>query len=177
MKERLLNVFSLVFLISLLIFAYISQFSLPFFESDIMLVIVCFIIFVGNIICVIILFKKNPDNLFKYVVGLKLGLIPYWGINLFNFILITFLGIVGSVFVPLAFIFLPGFWIFKTYITLLCTSFPSILFLIHLKKNNLISLPMFVLHLLLQICFFGDIISTIILLIRYKIIMDYNKKK
>jgi hypothetical protein len=57
--------------------------------------------------------------------------------------------------------------IFISYIVLLYTSLSSILFLIHIKKNKLINLPMFILHFLLQICFCWDIISTIILVIKY----------
>jgi hypothetical protein len=168
MRNVLFIIFSVVSLISLFIITY-KEPALFFSTNEQREIIIkifgkddyiYYFILIVNAICVIILFIMKTDILFKYMLVIKFGLIPYWVIT---FLYKSILGIM-TLFGILAF----PIMILNSYIFLLFTSLSSILFLIHLLRNKLIKLPAFLLHFILQITFCWDIVSTIILVIKYK---------
>ncbi|MDR0525090.1 MAG: hypothetical protein LBG90_04390 [Spirochaetaceae bacterium] len=128
-----------------------------------------------NIICPIILFIKSQNNLFQYMQGIKFGLMPFWILDFFLTLPFAATVTANAIIVPF-FLLAPGVFIFMSYLFLLYTSLPTILFLVYLKKTKQIKLPMFILHLFLQLCFCVDIAGTIILVIKYKKIMIENKR-
>jgi hypothetical protein len=89
---------------------------------------------------------------------IKIGLIPFWIINFICYFPISvFLLVVGHGF---GFLIVPIF-IFLSYIVLLLTSIFSILYLLNLKKNNIIVNKQFIIHSILQLLFVVDIIDTV----------------
>jgi hypothetical protein len=121
---------------------------------------IIFFVFIGYF-CV--LYFHNKDMLFEYMKTLKFCLIPYWIICFFiQLPLSIFLTIMGFIFMPLLGSTLS--LILISYFILLFTSVPSILYLIYLKKNNLIKDQAFIINLILQFCFLFDLVSTIYLI-------------
>ena len=179
-KSALFGLYINLFLIIFLLVCFIGEiiiYSNPHWSNWIIVVLIIisgifnFIIAYKNIINSITLFKNNDHvSLRQYMKTLKLGLIPY---SVINFILYSFIffilfasskGIIVVSPVPLFFL-VP---IFFTYLAVLFTSSYGIGYVLILNKGNKLKNGYLVIHILLQLCFVLDVISTIILLIRYK---------
>lgn len=132
---------------------------------------------VKNIINTCRLYKNGEYNsLRKYMKVLKLGSIPYFVLNFaiyFLLFMVLFAATHGVlVATPIPFLFLPP--ILFAYLTVLFTSSYGIGFLAIIKKEKRLKSRSLIIHVLLQLCFVLDIISTIILLIRYKVEQTNN---
>ena len=134
------------------------------------------------LIFILYLFIKNGNYLYKYLLQLKIALIPFWIIVTILMIPIilgaSFVGwfvvpVFGMFMLPAQFIFA---FIFIFHTVLIFTSVSNILFLINLVRKNMINKFIFVLNLLMNLCVSLDIISIIYLKIRYKGIIDNEDK-
>lgn len=128
---------------------------------------------IKNIINSCRLYKNREYNsLRQYMKVLKLGSIPYFILNFAIYFLLFIIlfaasrGIIVVTPIPL-FIFSPP--ILFTYLEVLFTSSYGIGFIAIINKEKRIKSVSFIIHVLLQLCFILDIISTIVLLTRYKV--------
>lgn len=182
MKPVRLALFGLylnLFLIVLLLVCFIGQiliYNNPHWSNWLIVVLIIisgifnFIIAFKNIISSITLFKNSDHaSLRKNMKTLKLGLIPYFVINFILYLFIFLIlfaasrGIIMFSPVPLFFI-IP---IFFTYLAVLFTSFYGIGYALILRKENRLKNSSLVIHVLLQLCFVSDVISTMILNTKY----------
>ena len=125
------------------------------------------------LICIVYLFIKNGNYLYRYLLPLKLALILFW---IFAVILMVpmILGgaFVSSFLMPVFGMFiLPAFFIMMFYLVFVFTSVSNILFLLNIYKNKMINKYIFLLNMIMQFCFFWDMVSAIYLKIRYREIM------
>jgi hypothetical protein len=126
---------------------------------------------VKNIINTCRLYKNREYNsLRKYMKVRKLGVIPYFVLNFVIYFLLFTLFFAASrgliLFTPIPLIFLLP--IFFTYLTVLFTSSYGIGFVAIINKEKRLKNGKLIIHVLLQLCFILDVISTIILLMKYK---------
>lgn len=117
------------------------------------------------------LYKNNEYNsLRKYMKRLKLGAVPYFILNfvLYFFLFTLFFAASRGIFIftPIPLFFLVP--IFFTYLSVLLTSCYGIGFAAILNKEKNLGSGKMIIHVLLQICFVLDVLSTIILIIKYK---------
>jgi hypothetical protein len=149
------------------------------------LTILYFVLFIKNIVSLKIDFKNNnTELLLKKMKRIKLGLIPFWIINFvcyINIMLFTAFGAFWELYKELGFynffivllrilsrpwlngdrfLIIPIF-IYSSYIFLCLTSIFSIVFLMNLRKNNLLSKKQYVTNALLQLFFITDIIGVV----------------
>lgn len=115
--------------------------------------------------------NREYNSMRKYMKVLKLGAIPYFILNfLLNFFLFSIL-VLGSrgilLVTPMPLLFL--FPIFFTYLTVVFTSSYGIGFAAIVNKEKGLKKRKLVFRILLQSCFILDVLSTIILLIKYKV--------
>lgn len=130
-----------------------------------------FIIAIANIINSITLFRNSDDvSLRQNMKTLKFGLIPYFFINFILYLFIFLILFAASrgiiIFSPIPLFFIIP--IIFTYLAVLFTSFYGIGYVLILGKENRIKSNGLVIHVLLQLCFVLDVISTVILLAKYK---------
>jgi hypothetical protein len=124
--------------------------------------IIYLIISVINIISVVLDYRKeNSEILFRKMKRVKIGLIPFWIINFICYFPISIILLVAGH--GFGFLIVPIF-IFLSYTVLLLTSIFSILYLLNLKKKNIIIQGQFIKHSILQLLFVFDIIDTIIII-------------
>jgi len=95
---------------------------------------------------------------------IKLKSIPFWIMNFILLFCITFFAVLGTRGYLIPFVPIP---ILFTYIILIGTSIFSISYIRILYKNNEITFFQMIIHIILQLCFFGDIID--VLYLKYKI--------
>lgn len=134
------------------------------------------------LIFVLYLFIKNGNYLYKYLLSLKIALIPFWIIAAILMIPI----ILGSAFpsyfiMPVFGIFLLPLFLIGGFFTVfsivfIFTSFLNILFLINLLRKNMINKILFIINLVMHLCPFLDIVSIIYLKIRYEGIINNEDK-
>lgn len=127
---------------------------------------------VKNIFDTCRLYKNREYNsLRKHMKMLKLGTIPYFALNFIIYFLLFMLFFAASrgliIFTPIPLLFLLP--IFFTYITVLFTSCYGIGFAVIINKEKNLKSGKLIIYVLLQLCFILDVISTIILLIKYKV--------
>jgi len=125
--------------------------------------VIFIVISIINIISVIRDYKKNnTEVLFKKMKRVKMGLIPFWIINFICYIPISivFLFIPPGVLPLIGWAFIPLF-VLASYIVLCLSSSFSFSYLLHLKKNNILSTKQLVIHTILQFIFVVDIVDTI----------------
>jgi hypothetical protein len=121
--------------------------------------IIFLIISIINIISIVLDFRKNnSEMLFQKMKRIKIGLIPFWIINFICYFPVSIILLVAGH--GFGFIIVPIF-IFLSYTVLLLTSIFSILYLLNLKKKNIILQEQFIKHSILQLLFVVDIIDTI----------------
>ncbi|MFL0248586.1 DUF6652 family protein [Candidatus Clostridium stratigraminis] len=132
------------------------------------------IIFAGiNALNSFILFKNNDYNsMRKSMKSLKFGVIPYFIINFIIYLLVFLLffaasrGIILVTPIPLLFL-IP---IFFTYLAVIFTSIYGIGFSLILYKEKRLRIGKLILHVVLQLCFVLDVLDTIILLAKNKVV-------
>jgi hypothetical protein len=112
-----------------------------------------------NIISILSDYKNNNiEKIFQKMKRIKTSLIPFWIINFICYVPISAILLAAGH--GFGFIIVPLF-IFLSYTVLILTSLFSILYLLKLRKNNIISRKQFVIHIILQLIFVIDIIDTI----------------
>jgi len=125
------------------------------------------------LICIVYLFIKNGNYLYRYLFTLKLALIPFW----IAAVILMVPMIIGGAFVsfflmPVFGMFiLPAFFLMMFYLVFVFTSVSNILFLLNLYKNKMMNKYIFLLNMIMQFCYFLDMVSAIYLKIRYKELM------
>ena len=127
---------------------------------------------VKNIINTYRLYKNREYNsMRKHMKVLKLGTIPYFILNFIIYLLLFLLFYAASrgliIFTPIPLLFVVP--IFFTYLAVLFTSCYGIGFIAIINKEKNSSKGKLIIHVLLQLCFILDVISTIILLIKYRV--------
>lgn len=133
------------------------------FEHLPMMFCIWFIVFgIISLICIISIiidFKKNDTRkLYKKMKRIKLGLIPYWILNFICYIPISsLLLVVGHGF---GFFIVPLF-VLASYLVLLLSSSFSIVYLLNLRRNCIISTKQLIKHSIMQLIFVVDIIDII----------------
>jgi hypothetical protein len=122
------------------------------------------------LICIVYLFIKNGNYLYRYLLPLKLALIPFWIIAVILMVPMILGGAFVSFFLMPVFgmFILPTFFIMMFYLVFVFTSVSNILFLLNIYKNKMINKYLFLLNMIMQFCYFGDMVSAIYLKIRYK---------
>jgi hypothetical protein len=120
------------------------------------------------------IFLKNGDynSMRKNMKALKFGVIPYFAINFIIYGLL-FLLLLGAsrgflFFTPIPLLFLIP--VFFAYLTVIFTSSYGIGFSLVLYNKKRISTGKLVLHIILQLCFVLDVIDTIILIAKNKVV-------
>ncbi|GKU25150.1 DUF6652 family protein [Clostridium folliculivorans] len=132
------------------------------------------IVFAGiNAVNSFILLKNSDYNsMRKNMKALKFGVIPYFVINFIIYALLFLLFFAASrgliVFTPIPLLFLIP--VFFAYLTVIFTSSYGIGFSLILYKEKRIKTGKLVLHMLLQLCFVLDVIDTIILVSKNKVV-------
>lgn len=120
--------------------------------------------------------NKECNSLRKHMKALKFGVIPYFVLNFVIYLFLFAILFVGSrgimIVTPIPLIFL--FPIFFTYLIVVFTSSYGICFAVINSKEKGLSKMKLVLYTLLQLCFVLDVISTVILLIKYKKVEEIN---
>ncbi|MFL0269350.1 DUF6652 family protein [Candidatus Clostridium radicumherbarum] len=118
------------------------------------------------------LFKNNDYNsMRKNMKALKFGAIPYFVINFIIYLLLFLLffaasrGIILVTPIPLLFL-IP---VFFAYLTVIFTSTYGIGFSLILYKEKRLRTGKLILHIILQLCFVLDILDTVILLAKNKV--------
>lgn len=179
-RLALLGLYLNLFLIILLLVCFIGEvlfYGTPHWSNWVIVVLIIisgifnFIIAVTNVINSITLFKNSDHvSLRQNMKILKFGLIPYFVINFVLYLFIFLILFAASrgiiIFSPIPLFFIIP--IFFTYLAVLFTSFYGIGYVLILWKENRIKNSCLVIHVLLQLCFVLDVISTIILLAKYK---------
>ena len=127
---------------------------------------------IKNVINTCGLYKRGEYNsLRKHMKVLKLGTIPYFVLNFILYFLLCLLFFAASrgliIFTPIPLLLLLP--IFFTYLTVLFTSCYGIGLIAIISKENSSKRGNLIVHVLLQLCFVLDVVSTIILLIKYKV--------
>jgi hypothetical protein len=127
---------------------------------------------IKNVINTCRLYKSGDYNsLRKHMKMLKLGTIPYFILNFILYFLLFLLFFAASrgliIFTPIPLLLLLP--IFFTYLTVLFTSCYGIGFIAIINKENNTKSGNLIVHVLLQLCFVLDVVSTIILLTKYKV--------
>ncbi len=130
------------------------------------------ILAVKNIINTYRLYKERQYNLLrKHMKVIKLGMIPYFIINFIIYILLFMLFFAASrgliIFSPIPLLFIVP--VFFTYLSMLFTSCYGIGFAAIVNSEKNLGNLKFIIHILFQLCFVLDVVSTIILLLKYKI--------
>jgi hypothetical protein len=171
-KRSRIYTFENITIYAMIIFAYISG-SLPIFIVDPSPSAIPALA-IAHFVLTILIFEKNGNDLFEFTFKLKLALIPFWIINFIIQIPLSLYGTLGGFFNVIGLLTIP-IMIITNYAFLLLTSFGSILFLLYLKKNKTITMGFFILHFIMQICFFWDVVS--IIYMKYKKIENINKEK
>ncbi|AQS08742.1 hypothetical protein CLOBY_08520 [Clostridium saccharobutylicum] len=121
---------------------------------------------------------KNRDynSLRKCMKILKFGAIPYFILDFaMHFLIFLFLFAASRrtmIFTPIPLLFFIP--ICFTYPTVVFTSLYGIGFVVSISRDKKLSKKKFIFHVLLQLCFILDVISTISLLIKYKKIDEIN---
>lgn len=171
-----INLFAVIMLILSTLWGLLRNNSSHIFQSLLIaaVVISCllnFIFAVRNFINTCRLYKKREYNsLRKHMKVLKLGVIPYFILNFIIYILLFLLFFAASrgivIFTPIPLLFIIP--IFFTYLSVLFTSCYGIGFAAIVKREKNSKSSGVILHVLFQLCFILDVISTIILLIKYK---------
>ena len=133
--------------------------------------VLCLILAIINIINTCSLYKnKDYNSLRKSMKTLKLGMIPYFILNFLFYLLLALLFFAASrgmiIFTPIPILLLVP--VFFTYLTVLFTSCYGMGFIAIINKENRINSGKMIIHILFQLCFVLDVISTIILLNKYK---------
>jgi hypothetical protein len=108
--------------------------------------------------------NDNINLLFKKMKRIKIGLIPYWIIIIYNFF--YYLTVVKSISDYLRLID-NIIIIFILYTTIILSSFFSITFLKKLHKNKILTNKNLILHSIFQLTLMLDIIDTIIIIRKY----------
>jgi len=135
--------------------------------------------FILYLICIVYLFNKNGNDLYRYLLPLKIALIPFWIIAVILMVPMMFGGaFAGWFLVPFFGMFiLPVFFIMMFYLVFVFTSVSNILFLLNLYKNKMINKYILLLNMIMQFCYFWDMVSAIYLKIRYREIIINGDKK
>jgi hypothetical protein len=122
------------------------------------------------LICIVYLFNKNGNDLYRYLLPLKIALIPFWIIAVILMVPMMIGGAFVSFFLMPVFgmFILPTFFIMMFYLVFVFTSVSNILFLMNLSKKKMINKYILILNIIMQLCYFWDIVSTIYLKIRYR---------
>ncbi|MEL7569144.1 MAG: DUF6652 family protein [Eubacteriaceae bacterium] len=119
-----------------------------------------------NIINSIKLFRNNDYNsLRKYMKLIKLGAVPYFLVNFIFYFCLYTVGFILTLGLAIFSVITP---ILITYLSVLYTSVYGIGFTALLYKQKKLTAIQLLIHVLLQICFILDVISTIILLVKNK---------
>ena len=118
-----------------------------------------FVLSVINIISIALDYRNNNlEHIFQKMKRIKINLIPFWIINFICYLpMSAILLVAGHGF---GFIIVPVF-VFLSYTVLIVTSIFSILYLLKLRQNNILSKKQFIMHTILQLIFVTDIIDTI----------------
>ncbi|MBK1813191.1 hypothetical protein JHL18_21445 [Clostridium sp. YIM B02505] len=117
---------------------------------------------------------KNGDytSMRKNMKALKFGVIPYFVINFIIYVLLFLLFFAASrglfIFTPIPLLLLIP--VFFAYLTVIFTASYGIGFSLILYKEKRIKTGKLVLHILLQLCFVLDVIDTIVLLAKNKVV-------
>lgn len=142
----------------------LSLFEKVFYALWIVVGILLLVSYIFNLVLAIKDFLKG-DLLYlkKSMLTMKMGTIPFFILNFLIFVGV--LGLVILVSRGLGIILLPivPVVVTVTYFILLLTSAYSVVFLIRLKRLNMISTPSLVIHIILQLFFCIDIIDTLFL--------------
>jgi uncharacterized membrane protein YfcA len=105
--------------------------------------------------------NRNFELLYKKAKRIKFGLIPFWTINFLCYFIISCVIIpVGHGF---GFLIVPLF-IFCSYTVLVVTSIFSIMYILKLKADKILTKKESIIHIILQLCFVLDIIGMIYLI-------------
>jgi hypothetical protein len=127
-----------------------------------------FILFIGNLIYSISLYKKqNKEKLKIYFKRTKLFLIPFWIINFIVLAIVLAILVFGTRGIGIIIVPIP---IFMSYVILISTSVFGIFYLVLLKKNNEITKDEYIVNILLQFLFVFDIVSLLYLMIKKKVL-------
>ncbi|GFZ30844.1 hypothetical protein CSC2_13700 [Clostridium zeae] len=132
------------------------------------------IIFAGiNTVNSFILLKNSDyDSMRKNMKALKFGVIPYFVINFIIYVLLFLLFFAASrgfiLFTPIPLLFLIP--VFFAYLTVIFTSSYGIGFSLILYKEKRVKTGKLILHIILQLCFVLDVIDTVILLVKNKVV-------
>lgn len=124
-----------------------------------------------NVVNTCLLYKnKEYNSLRKSMKTLKLGTIPYFILNFIFYFLLAVLFFMASrgiiIFTPVPLLLILP--VFFTYLTVLFTSCYGIGFIAIAYKEKKLDGVKLIIHVLCQICFILDVVSTIILLSKYK---------
>ena len=180
-RNTLLGLYVNLFIVILLLVRLLQELTINNAESPIqrLLIIAMVISLILNVIFAVIniintirLYKNREYNSMRtYMKVLKLGSIPYFVLNFIIYFLLFMLFFAASrgliMFTPTPLLFLIP--IFFTYLNVLFTSFYGLGFIATISKEKKLSKGKMLIHVLLQLCFVLDVISTIILLREYKV--------
>ncbi|KUO63129.1 MAG: hypothetical protein APF84_11435 [Gracilibacter sp. BRH_c7a] len=141
------------------------------------------VVFIISSVLIAVFAVKNVSNAFRLYKNeeynslrrnmkvLKLGSIPYFLINFVFYFLLFALFFVGSrgffIFTPIPLLLLLN--VFLTYIIVLFTSSYGIGFVAVARSEKRLNNTTCIIHVLFQLCFVLDVISTILLLVKYKV--------
>jgi hypothetical protein len=119
------------------------------------------------------LFKNNDYNsMRKSMKTLKFGAIPYFAINFIIYFLLSLLFFAASrgiiLFSPIPLLFVIP--VFFAYLTVISTATYGLGFSLILYKEKRLRTGILVLHMILQLCFVLDVIDTVILLTKNKVV-------
>lgn len=120
----------------------------------------------------ILLKNRDYNSMRKNMKALKFGVIPYFVINFVIYALLLLLLFAASrgliMFTPIPLLF--SIPVFFAYLTVIFTSSYGIGFSLILYKDKRIKTGKLVLHILLQLCFVLDVLDTIILIAKNKVV-------
>lgn len=172
----LINIYIIQFLLLYILspfLRFIEFTNIPLSSSKYLLIALFLLSFVFIIINIVTAFTglKQTDsniknNILGFIMRLKLVFIPFFITHAFYFLVI--MGGTANPFLYILWFILPFLFLFYAYLILLTTSSYLIVQIIKMGKSGMLTKGQCVLHIIMQLLFFADVIDSVYLFVKYR---------
>lgn len=184
MKKKLLFMFLItVYLIQFLLFYILLPFlrfqgsnntplsaSKYFLVALIALFVLSFVLIIMNVVTAFSGLRQSSSNMNKnslgVIMGFKLVLIPFFVCHVFWFFLM--LGGTANPFLFVLWLVIPFLFLYYAYMVLFTTSSYLIVQVMKMGKSGVLAKEQCVLHIIMQLLFFTDVIDSVYLFFKYR---------
>lgn len=141
--------------------------TIALFVVWLLVVSAIFAVGIANLVVAALGWRNPKKHCYKTVMIFKLALIPYYVLNFFIWFLVC--GVTANPWLFLSWVIIVPLGVGSTYLTVLCTSAYSLSYTVGRVKNKEIGLTTsLILLLVLSFLFITDVISSIILCVRFR---------